>query len=262
MNSDSATGTEAHGQRPSSSFEGVFAQVDGVDGWLSEGQARRLWSSARKLGSGGQIVEIGSYRGRSAIVLALAAPTGSRVVAIDPHAGNDRGPQQWEGTSEEGENDNRLFNANLERAGVTGVVRHVRAPSQGALGEVDGEVSLLYVDGAHRYRPALADIQAWGARVAPGGTMLIHDGFSSVGVTLALMRELFASRRWAYRGRTGSLVEYERVDAGSAALLANCGRQVAQLPWFVRNLIVKLALVAHAWPLARALGHRDRNWPY
>jgi len=262
MNSDSATGEDMHERAPSSSFEAAFSLVSGVDGWLSEGQAHRLWSSARALDPAAQIVEIGSYRGRSAILLALAAPPGSQIVAIDPHAGNDRGPQQWEGTSQEGQNDNRLFNANLERAGVTGVVRHVRAPSQGALGEVNGQVSLLYVDGAHRYRPALADIQAWGARVAPGGTMLIHDGFSSVGVTLALMRALFANRHWAYRGRTASLVEYERIEVGSAGMPANFGRQIAQLPWFVRNLIVKVAVLAHAWPVARALGHRDRSWPY
>src|SRR4051812_12887211 len=156
-------------------FEQVLALVADVDGWMTDDQGRRLWDAARALEPGGRIVEIGSYRGRSAIVLALAAPEAAEVVAIDPHAGNDRGPQQWVGTAEEGEGDNAVFRANLERAGVSGRVRHVRKFAQQALQEVSGEVDVLYVDGAHKLRPARADIDRWGDRVRPGGVMLIHD---------------------------------------------------------------------------------------
>ena len=87
------------------------------------------------------------------------------MLAIDPHAGNDRGPQEIHGSIDEGEGDNRAFTANLERAGVAGAVRHVRLPSQDALGAVDGPIDLLYVDGAHRFRPAADDIGRWGERV-------------------------------------------------------------------------------------------------
>ena len=49
-------------------------------------------------------------------------------------------------------------------------VRHVREFSQAALHDaVEGEIDLLYVDGAHRYGPARDDIASWGARVRPGG---------------------------------------------------------------------------------------------
>ena len=52
--------------------------------------------------AGEQIVEIGSFRGRSTIVLASGAPDGVAVVAIDPHAGNDRGPQEIDGLRRRG----------------------------------------------------------------------------------------------------------------------------------------------------------------
>ncbi|MEA2469173.1 MAG: hypothetical protein QOE38_171, partial [Thermoleophilaceae bacterium] len=107
------------------SFDQALAAVDGVEGWLSDGQARRLWDCARGVPVGGRVVEIGSFRGRSAIVLARAVP-GAEVIAIDPHAGNDRGPQEIHGSVDEGESDNRAFLANLERAGVGDAVRHVR----------------------------------------------------------------------------------------------------------------------------------------
>jgi hypothetical protein len=243
----------------SSDFGSALAAVSGVEGWMTDAQARRLWDAARAVPAGGQIVEIGSYRGRSAIVLARAAAEGNTVVAIDPHAGNDRGPQEIEGYADEAESDHQTFLGNLDRAGVSERVRHVRLPSAEAHREVSGELALLYIDGAHRYGPARDDIRDWGARVARGGTMLIHDGFSSVGVTLATLRLLVASREFRYLGRSGSLIEYRREPVSRAR---NALRQVAELPWFLRNVLVTVALIARLRPLARVLGHRSGDWPY
>ncbi len=224
-----------------------------VPGWLTEAQARRLRAAAERVPAGGSMVEIGSYRGRSTIVLAGATD----VIAIDPHAGNDRGPGEWQSPESEGQRDHEQFLANLERAGVRERVRHVRKPSQDALGELPGPFDAVYVDGAHRYVPALADICAYGARVRPGGTLLIHDSFSSVGVTLAIVRALVPSPEWSYVGRDGSLSEYRRTPSPR---VRNGARQLAQLPWFVRNLAIKLALTLRMRPLARALGSEE--WPY
>src|SRR3954447_6730552 len=237
----------------------ALAAVEGVQGFLSEGQVERLFRCARELRPPATIVEIGSYRGRSAIVLALAAPDAT-VVAIDPFAGNDRGPREIVGSREEGDADLAAFRANLERAGVDGSVRHVRLPSAGALGAVEGDVDLLYIDGAHRYAPARDDIAQWGERVRPGGTLLVHDAFSSVGVTLAIVRLLVVGRRFRYVGRARSLVEYRREPVRGRARLENALRQLAQLPWFARNLAIKVALVLRLRPLARALGSEE--WPY
>src|SRR3954452_3204824 len=160
--------------------------MKGVEGWLTEAQAARLGAAARRLGPGARLGELGSFRGRSTIVLARAAPDDAEVVAIDPHLGSDRGPQEIAARPALGEDDLAAFRANLERAGVAGRVRHVRTLSSEALGALDGEVDLLFVDGAHRYGPARDDLLRWGARVRTGDVMLVHDAFSSIGVTLAL----------------------------------------------------------------------------
>jgi predicted O-methyltransferase YrrM len=243
-------------------FEDVLGRVAAVEGWLSKGQARRLWERARALRPGAQAVEIGSYRGRSAIVLAAGSPPDARVIAIDPHAGNDRGPQEIRGTSDEGEGDHQAFLANLDRAGVSGRVRHVRLPSSEALGDVEGDIDLLYIDGAHRYRFARDDIDAWGKRVAPGGTLLIHDSFSSVGVTLALVRCLFLDPRFRYVGRERSMAEYRRADLSPGERLANALRQSRELGWFARNVALKVAIVTRVRPLQRLLDPRGEGWPY
>ncbi|MBV9214250.1 MAG: class I SAM-dependent methyltransferase [Actinobacteria bacterium] len=258
---------EALGDAPASpaaagGLDDALRAIDGVEGWLSPDQAEWLWRHARGVRAGGRIVEIGSYRGRSTILLATAAAAGVEIVAIDPHAGNDRGPQQIEGSASEGEADHRAFLANLSSAGVAGRVRHVRLPSADARGAWSGEIDLLYVDGAHRYRPARDDIRDWGERVRPGGTMLVHDAFSSIGVTLALMRLVLMGRRFRYAGRTRSLAAYTRAELPGGERVRNALRQSAELPWFARNLVVKVALATGLSALARIVGYRSREWPY
>ena len=236
---------------PAATFDSALRAVAAVEGWMTDAQARRLWDAASRLSAPARIVEIGSFQGRSTIVLASAAPDGVEVVAIDPHAGNDRGPQEFEGFEEAAQGDHEAFLANLEVAGVRGRVRHVREFSSAALDEVEGAIDLLYIDGAHRYRPALDDIRRWGARVRDGGTLLIHDSFSSVGVTLAIQSSLLVDARFTYVGRSGSMTEYRCEPPPSRP--ANAARQLAQLPWFARNVVLKALILAKL---------RKGDWPY
>ncbi|MCU1501944.1 MAG: hypothetical protein JWM12_1298 [Ilumatobacteraceae bacterium] len=241
----------------------TLAVVAGVEGWMSPDQAAALHGAAAATRAGQQIVEIGSFRGRSTIVLASAAPDGVAVVAIDPHAGNDRGPQQLDGYAAEADDDHAAFVANLAAAGVGARVRHLRETSDAALGAVDGEIAVLYIDGAHRYGAARADIRDWGRRVSPTGTMLIHDAFSSVGVTAAIGRELVAGRRFRYVGRARSLAIYRADLDGSARRRAvNAARQLAVLPWFVKNLALKVLLSARLGGALRRILGRVPEWPY
>jgi predicted O-methyltransferase YrrM len=232
------------------SFEQAWAAARDVEGWLTEAQARRLHGAAAAVAAGGDIVrvvEIGSFRGRSAIVLASA---GAEVVCIDPHAGSDRGPQEIAADAERGAADLEAFRANLARAGVADRVRHVRAFSGAALDEVPGPVDVLFVDGAHRFAPARADLVRWGGRVRAGGRLLVHDAWSSIGVTLALMATTVFGRRWRYVGREGSLAEFVREDVRGAG---NAARQLRELPWFAHNVVVKALIVARL---------RRGPWPY
>ena len=231
-------------------FDATLRDIEHVAGWLTDAQAQRLWTAASRLTAPARIVEIGSFQGRSTIVLAQAAAEGIEVVAIDPHAGNDRGPQEISGFEAEAAGDNERFEHNLREAGVRHRVRHVRAFSSAAHDDVEDPLDLLYIDGAHRYGPARDDIVQWGRRVRDGGTMLIHDSFSSIGVTLAILRVLVPSREWTYVGRSGSLTEYRRLPS---SLATNAARQATQLPWFAKNVVLK-ALIA-----SRVL---KRDWPY
>lgn len=224
-----------------------------IEGWLTDAQADRLRVAASAVAAPGRIVEIGSFRGRSTVVLASAAAPGVEVVAIDPYAGSDRGPRELARDVALGDEDLAAFLRHLADAGVSDRVRQVRLASGDALDAVSGAVDVLYVDGAHRLRPALADLAGWGARVRPGGRMLVHDAFSSVGVTLALLIAVTPSARWRYLGRAGSLAEYARHDVRGPARARSVVAQLTQVPWFWRNLAVKVLIVARL--------HRG-PWPY
>ena len=243
----------------SDGFGRAFELAAPIEGWLTEAQAHRLWDAAVRVPSGGLAVEIGSFRGRSAVVMASALADGARLIAIDPHAGGDRGPQEIAPQAERGEADNIAFNANLRAAGVTDRVEHVRLMSSDAHAAVDGPIDVLYVDGAHRFGPARDDLVRWGDRVREGGTMLVHDSYSSIGVTLATLSAITFAARWSYVGRAGSLAEYRRERA---ARFPNAARQLAQLPWFARNVLVKVAIVTRMRPLLRLLRHDGETWPY
>jgi predicted O-methyltransferase YrrM len=234
-----------------------------VEGWLTDDQADLLRQSAQVLRAGEQIVEIGSFRGRSTIVLASSAADGVAITAIDPHAGTDRGPQEISGKEVEAEDDSQRFVANLEAAGVRERVHYLREWSQAALADLDGPVELLYIDGAHRYGPARADLVRWGERVAPGGTLLIHDSFSSVGVTAAILTALTFSSHWRYVGRSGSMTEYRRSPLRGSERAGNAARQLGELPWFARNVLYKALIVAGLRSVAVRLGHDPaQEWPF
>jgi predicted O-methyltransferase YrrM len=232
-------------------FADAFAEVQDIAGWLTEAQARLLFARAAALGVGGRVVEIGTYHGRSTIILARAAP-GSELITIDPYASEpDVGPR-----------DLAIFQEHLALAKLSTRVRHLRKSSRQALAAVDGPVDLLYIDGAHDFVTAFADIRDWGDRVRDGGTMLIHDSFSSIGVTTSEVLALFFGRRFCYVGRSRSLAEYRREPVFGVRRVTNAARQAASLPWFARNVLVKVGLTLQAPVVARALGHRDDVFPY
>jgi hypothetical protein len=59
------------------------------------------------------------------------------------------------------------------------------------------------------------------------------------------------------------MTQYRRVDGLSGgARLRNALRQIAELPWFARNVLIKVLITVRLGRLTRYLGHPSGDWPY
>jgi len=226
-------------------FDPVLAAASGIGGWLTPAQARLLWEQAVAVPAGGVIVEIGSHQGRSTVVLASAR---ARVVAVDPFVG---------GAMFGGLATRELFRANLAAAGVADRVELRQVRSTELRPAWTSPIDFLYIDGKHDYWTVSDDLR-WTAFLPAGGRVAIHDAFSSIGVTLALLRHVLCSRRLRYLGRAGALALFEVSLPDRADRL----RMAAQLPWWLRNVGIKILLRLRLYPVARLVGHHDRYDPY
>jgi predicted O-methyltransferase YrrM len=224
-------------------FAAAWAVADQIPGWLTAEQGRELWDAAGGVPAGGTIVEIGSHRGRSTTVLAsAAAATGATVIAIDPFV---------DGRLFGGAATRREFETNIGDAGLADVVDLRVARSAALRRSWDRRLDLVYVDGKHDYWTTSDDLR-WAEHLPIGAPLLMHDTFSSIGVTAAVLVRVLPGRSLRYVRRAGSLAVFER----GAPSLRDRVRIVRELPWFLRNVVVKIGL-----RVLRAFGHR-RPDPY
>ena len=230
---------------PELAFAEVLARIEGIGGWLTAAQARLLWDQAVAVPAGGLIVEIGSHQGRSTVVLASAR---ARVVAIDPFVG---------GAMFGGLATRELFLRNVDAAGVAARVTLRQDRSTALRPSWHEPIDFLYIDGKHDYWTVSDDLR-WTSFLSAGGRVAIHDAFSSIGVTLALLRHALFSRRLRYLSRVGSLALFEVGVPSRADRL----RMALQLPWWLRNVGIKVLLRLRLYPIARLFGHHDRYDPY
>ena len=95
--------------------------------------------------------------------------------------------------------------------------------------------------------------------------MLVHDAFSSVGVTRRAAGRVRRARRLALRGPHGlaGRVRAARRSLRGRARARDAARQLAQLPWFARNVLFKVLVLAGLRPVAHRLGlPAGMHWPY
>ena len=182
-----------------------------VDGWMTEEEAELLIATAaRAVGrfpSSHAVVEVGSYCGRSTVVLASVVATlapDARVFAIDPHEGvvgaADAGFERNQPTYDR-------FRDNLVRAGVSDWVVSVRRRSY----EVDWSdpIALLMIDGLHDFDNCARDFRHFEPWLGGDGYVVFHDYGSWPGVT-AFVDELEESGAYERVKQAGSMVVLRR----------------------------------------------------
>jgi len=148
-----------------------FRIVASVEGWLYDDEVELLYRLASGVTSGA-VVEIGSYRGKSTVALALGSRDHHRVpvYAIDPHE-TFTGAMGFEFQPV----DRTEFLRNVLRCEVSEIVRVVNLPSPVAAAGWNQPVGLLWIDGDHRYDSVKRDLDCWQRHLAPGALVALHD---------------------------------------------------------------------------------------
>lgn len=237
------------GRFAESRFEDAWAGVQDIPGWLKQGQARILWDEARALPEGSTVLEIGSHQGRSTVILGHALrPRGGRVIAVDPFV---------EGRLFGGLSTREKFERNIAAHDLEPLVELVADYSTRIRPTWDRPFEMLYIDGKHDYW-TLSDDLRWSVHLPEGAAVVIHDCFSSIGVTLGILRHVLFSSRLAYERRSDSQALF-RVRRPS---LKDRARILAEVPWWLRNVFLKVLLRLRLRPLARAFGHDSPYDPY
>ena len=102
--------------------------------------------------------------------------------------------------------------------------------------------------------------RAGAARVAPGGTMLVHDAFSSIGVTLALLTICVP----ATGATSGGPAAWPSTSAAASPRPPRArAPRSRELPYFARNVAIKVLVVAGRRRWAERIGlDPAAPWPY
>lgn len=121
-----------------------------------------LFRCAKKGYGKGSIVEIGSFKGKTTIALALGSKfkKRERVYSIDPQ--ENMGIRQ-------------IFLDNIYRAKVHDYVITNFKKSQDVAADFNSPIRLLFIDGCHEYKSVKQDILLWKDYLIEGGIIAMHD---------------------------------------------------------------------------------------
>lgn len=224
-----------------------LAAVHSIDGWLSEHEALFLYFAAYRSGQNGEIVEIGSWKGKSTVCLAQGLKDKHekrKVWAIDPHKGVIQ-----EGKKLESSTYNEFMHT-IRSLRLADYVHPIVSTSEKAAKEWKKPISVLFIDGLHDYTNTKRDFILWNTHVISGGLIIFHDGFCGIsGVREAIEDTLFLSHSLVDVGTVSSMVYgfignpnvFQKIRVKEKILLislANKMNRLSWLPWIIKVIII------------------------
>lgn len=180
----------------------VTAAAATVDGWLLPDEIRFLALLAAAPTAAGRVVELGAYRGKSTVILALASRLSPApgIVSVDPI-------------------DPRPLLTNLDRAGVGELVELHSVCSHEFWPNWRDPIRLLWHDGANQRSIVQADVASALPYLADGAIVAFHDVRNPSGERLhVFVDEVLGSPHFGASGVCGTLgwSQY-RVQAAAAS---------------------------------------------
>jgi predicted O-methyltransferase YrrM len=163
----------------------VWNAFTGATGFMPEDEALALYTAATVAAQHGPLLELGTYCGRSTILLAAAArDAGTVCVTLDHHRGSEEQQPGWEyhdatlwDTGADAMDTFPRFRRTLHAAGLEDHVVAIVGRSRTVAPLWGTALGLVFIDGGHTDEHATGDYEGWAAHVAVGGLLLVHDVF-------------------------------------------------------------------------------------
>ena len=167
------------------STERLFALAERVRGFMPSDEGHALYDAALHFLDGGVGVEIGTYCGKSTLLLGAAAQqTASVLYTIDHHHGSEEHQLgcEYHDASLVDEVTGLFdtlptFRRTLDVAGLDDHVVAVVGKSPIVAKAWRSPLQLLFIDGGHSETAATQDFDGWAKWVTIGGALVIHDVF-------------------------------------------------------------------------------------
>ncbi|MEI2712962.1 MAG: class I SAM-dependent methyltransferase [Nocardioides sp.] len=197
--------------------------VEAARGFMPEDEGLALFEAACSALSHGPVLEIGTYCGKSAVILGAAARTvGGVVFTVDHHRGSEENQAGWEhhdATTVDPEfglmDTLPFFRRTIARADLEDVVVAIVGQSTTVSALWRTPLSLVFIDGGHSEEPAQADYVGWARWVRLGGLLVIHDVFEHPEdggqAPFRVWRRALDSGDWESYASCGSLQVLRRV---------------------------------------------------
>lgn len=164
----------------------ILAAFEAAKGFMPVREGLALYEAAVEAGALGlPLLEVGTYCGRSTLLLADAArAAGTVAITVDHHRGSEEQQPGWEYHDptvvdpEVGLMDTLpTFRRTLHKAGLEDHVIAVVGRSPQVARAWGGQVGLVFIDGGHTDEHANGDYEGWAPHLAEGGLLVIHDVF-------------------------------------------------------------------------------------
>ena len=173
------------------SMEEISRLANKNEGFLLEKEGRCLYRLASM--AKGDIVEIGSYKGKSTVWLAYGSMSRKRdkgrVFAVDPHG---------LGTEKE-------FRRNIKAAGISHHVTPIVMNSWDAAKKWKKKIGMVWIDGSHFYEDVEKDFKMWSKFVVPGGIIAFHDTVAWNGPRRVVEDHVHGNRKLSHIRLVGSI---------------------------------------------------------
>jgi predicted O-methyltransferase YrrM len=185
--------------------ENLLKEVETVEGYLSPNEMRFLALLAACPTAEGDVLEIGSFKGKSTIILAKAAAladTDARIHAVDPMTA----PSETDPDLRGDETSYTDFQTNIKERGVAGKIEFHHTFSYKLAETWTRPIRFLWIDGDHTYEGTKLDFDGFAPHLTDGAIVAIHDVLHAFdGGIRVYMEDILLSPNFGACGFCGSI---------------------------------------------------------